>query len=145
MLYGSRTVLSAPVSTAKRMVAVRDEANAKSEDTMLNSHVKKLPHLLKIARMPQRIVASVVQNAISYAMNIHLLTSLYALSPSAALLPRRLVSSAVALFSSLASSDWTALGSSVLPVGVESDVVLVAFRCHTSIGSNQKEPLRDEQ
>jgi len=44
--------------------------------------VTKLPHRLKIAKMPTMISAIVVQSASTYATNIHLATFRYASSPS---------------------------------------------------------------
>ncbi|KAI6889998.1 hypothetical protein KC325_g177 [Hortaea werneckii] len=132
MPYGSSTAFSEPTSTEKRTVLVKTAAKVKMELTMLANHVNRLPILLKMARMPRTIVASVVQKLISYAINIHLATFLYASSASLPLLPRISFSKA----SVFSCTCEIALSMALLSVVVLlAASVAVAFSPQTSTGS----------
>ena len=107
MLYGSNTVLRAPTSAANTNVLVKTAARLTTEEANAKIQVKKLPHLLKMAKIARTIVASVVQKETAYRINMILATFLYASKAFLPLSPSSLFSSATVLSFAPDTADAT--------------------------------------
>lgn len=126
---------------AKRMVLVRTAPKVKRVERDEKIQVRKLPHLLKMARIPTTIVARVVQKETWYAIHIHLAAVLYASKASFALLPNSSSSSSEAF----SFTEWMADSTALSAEEVEVAVVLVTFKPQISTGLKTNSDSRFEQ